>query len=371
MSRIFINGISAKSGGGKTILVNILNVLKAQAGCDFFVVLVPSRDYHAMFSSRHIETVSIGFLSKTIFLPFVNSFFIPLFIKIKKCDAVFNLSDLPIPTEKKQMFLFDWPYAIYPDSISWSIQRSTDYLIRKFKLFFFKRYLPFVDLMIAQTDVVKTRLESLYKCKTVKVISVGGKGSGEVNETDRYFKFSDGYKLLCVSNYYTHKNIEIFIPLAELIKKYQNDIVIVTTVDASQCAGARKFIEEISKRGLQDIIKNLGSVPMSEVGSLFRSVDALLFPTVLETFGLPYLEAMYYEKPILTSDLDFAKIVCGDAAQYFNPRDVYDIYRTITLVRSNPLMASEMIIEGRKILRQMHSWQSATDEYIRLLKEIG
>jgi glycosyltransferase involved in cell wall biosynthesis len=41
----------------------------------------------------------------------------------------------------------------------------------------------------------------------------------------------------------------------------------------------------------------------------------------VESYGLVYVEAMEVSRTILTSDRDFARWLCGDAAQYFDPLD--------------------------------------------------
>ena len=65
---------------------------------------------------------------------------------------------------------------------------------------------------------------------------------------------------------------------------------------------------------------------------LYNQADAMFLPTLLETFSASYPEAMKMERPILTSDLDFAKDICGDAALYFNPLDSYDIANKIKTI---------------------------------------
>lgn len=74
----------------------------------------------------------------------------------------------------------------------------------------------------------------------------------------------------------------------------------------------------IKSRGLEDSIINVGPLSQQDLGAFYKHCDALVMSTRLESFGT-YLEAMHFGMPILTSDLDFAHEVCGDAALYFNP----------------------------------------------------
>jgi glycosyltransferase involved in cell wall biosynthesis len=72
----------------------------------------------------------------------------------------------------------------------------------------------------------------------------------------------------------------------------------------------------------------------------------LLMPTLLESYGNPYAEAMYHNKTIITSDLDFAKDVCGDAAFYFDPLDENSILATIKQAFSDNQRRSTKVEEG-------------------------
>jgi glycosyltransferase involved in cell wall biosynthesis len=64
-------------------------------------------------------------------------------------------------------------------------------------------------------------------------------------------------------------------------------------------------------------VYNLGPIPIPECASLYKECDAMFLPTLLECFSASYIEAMYMEKPIVTSDLDFAHTVCGNSALNF------------------------------------------------------
>jgi len=65
------------------------------------------------------------------------------------------------------------------------------------------------------------------------------------------------------------------------------------------------------------------------VPSLYAQSDALLMPTLLESFSGTYVEAMFHKIVILTSKLDFAEDVCGESAFYFDPTSPEDILASI------------------------------------------
>ena len=107
--------------------------------------------------------------------------------------------------------------------------------------------------------------------------------------------------------------------------------------------------------GLKDIIINLGQVPINQMSGIYNRIDALLMPTLLESFSIVYLEAMYHRVPILTSNMWFARSICGNAAQYFDPLDENDIYNSIEKVLTNNKLRTTLIKKGVVQLSQFPS----------------
>ena len=68
-----------------------------------------------------------------------------------------------------------------------------------------------------------------------------------------------------------------------------------------------------------DGIINLGWLGETEMIKAYSEADALFFPSLFESYGLPLLEAMQIGLPILCSDLPYARWMCQDEAIYFDP----------------------------------------------------
>jgi glycosyltransferase involved in cell wall biosynthesis len=56
-------------------------------------------------------------------------------------------------------------------------------------------------------------------------------------------------------------------------------------------------------------VVTLGIIPYEEVIALYSRVNALVFPSYIETFGLPLTEAAFFGLPIIAADLPYAKEV--------------------------------------------------------------
>lgn len=75
-------------------------------------------------------------------------------------------------------------------------------------------------------------------------------------------------------------------------------------------------------------VKNLGSLLHSEVKELYSQVDALIYPSTFESFGLPLIEARQAGLPIIASELDYVRDVL-DPEQSFDPDSSISIARAV------------------------------------------
>ena len=286
-------------------------------------------------------------------------------------NVILNFGDIIIPTNIPQIYLFDWAYAVYPESIVWKHMELKEYIIRKTKILLIKKYIKLPKLILAQTNTIKKRLTNIYGVKQIEIVpNAVSINHLESSITKNYYLPKNKIKLLYLTRYYTHKNLEIFIPLAKKIKDMNLPYVMIITVEKYQHKNAKSLINKINKRKLNDTIINVGNVELEDVPSLYLQCDALLMPTLLESFSGTYLEAMYQGKTILTSDLDFAHQICGNAAYYFNPLNVESILKSIEEGYSNESLRNNKLEIGKRRLSEFPNWEKAFSKYQSLIQNI-
>lgn len=104
---------------------------------------------------------------------------------------------------------------------------------------------------------------------------------------------------------------------------------------------------------------------------LFKNCSVYVFPSLMEGFGLPGLEAMGYGAPVASSNATCLPEVYGDAAHYFDPNNPEDMAHAITDILENKKLREELIQKGYKQLKK-YSWkrmaQQTHDIYMRALK---
>lgn len=92
------------------------------------------------------------------------------------------------------------------------------------------------------------------------------------------------------------------------------------------------IIKLISELDLNQKVVVLGYLPYEELPSVFRNSYALVFPSLFEGFGIPLLESMQYDIPIVCSNSSSLPEVGGKAAVYFKPKSINDIANKMTSI---------------------------------------
>jgi len=135
-------------------------------------------------------------------------------------------------------------------------------------------------------------------------------------------------RLLFLAAYYPHKNHSVLPAVARELERRDltKRVHIFTTLEDSPNEWG-KIKHELAE--YSECITNLGRLLPTEVGDSLRASTALFLPTITESYGLIYLEAMACGRPILTSDRDFARWMCQDLAIYFDPFDASSIVDAI------------------------------------------
>jgi len=104
----------------------------------------------------------------------------------------------------------------------------------------------------------------------------------------------------------------------------------------------------------------VGYVDDSDLPALYAAADAFLFPTLMEGFGLPVLEAMAMGTPVLTSNTSSLPEVAGDAALLVDPTDESAIATGISALAADGSLRARLRDAGLARAAQF-SWQRTAE----------
>jgi glycosyltransferase involved in cell wall biosynthesis len=140
--------------------------------------------------------------------------------------------------------------------------------------------------------------------------------------TDSAFK----YDFVYVADGEAHKNHLNLVAAWKLLAEEGVRPSLVLTLGKRDAELAKRISEVSAKDGLH--ITNLGQMSHSHVLELYANAQAMIFPSLTESFGLPLVEAAHVGLPILASELDYVRDVC-DPAGTFDPQSPISIARAV------------------------------------------
>lgn len=112
-----------------------------------------------------------------------------------------------------------------------------------------------------------------------------------------------------------------------------------------------------------------GYVNNKELPLLIQACDIFLYPSLRESFGIPILEAMACNVPVITSNTSSMPEVAGDAAVFVNPESVDEIVAALIRVENNPELQTELIAKGAKRSAEF-SWTSSARQSIQIYENL-
>jgi glycosyltransferase involved in cell wall biosynthesis len=132
-----------------------------------------------------------------------------------------------------------------------------------------------------------------------------------------------------------HKNHETLISALPLILATHPNVVLLLTegepdpFDLEKDRIYRNLVAQAQALGVTDRIRWVGWLNKDEVTFGLRAASLMVFPSVLESFGLPLAEAIGADAKICAADLPYAREVAGDAAVYFEAQNPEDLARAV------------------------------------------
>lgn len=186
------------------------------------------------------------------------------------------------------------------------------------------------------------------------------------------FQIKEPY-LLSVSVVRPHKNYEFLIKVFNGLKEKYNiphQLVI--------CGGMgneikefeeNAFLKETENSKYKNDIKYLGYTDNKYMSTLYNKAEIYVTSTVYEGFGMPILEAMYYNLPIACSDAASLPEVGGNGCVYFNPYDVDDAVDNIyKLISDKELQNSVKASQHERL--DYYSWDKVAQKILELYEEV-
>lgn len=198
-----------------------------------------------------------------------------------------------------------------------------------------------------------------------------------MEENHKLSAISDKPYFLYVGNAYPHKNLERLLQAFTSLchpergegsrffgREPQNDIRLILV--GREDYFYKRLKEKVKKMGLLEHVIFYGYATEEELRFLYKNALALVMPSLMEGFGLPIVEAISQKCLVLASDIPVHREIAGDAALYFDPRNVEDMSRKMIPVYLNDIYHLSDKIQNGLERAKMFSWEKMARETLSL-----
>lgn len=369
--RILINASNLGSGGATQVTDSFCQNLNLFREDYFIVVLTPLMKDIAEkikhYANVKLYEYKIHNTLKTYLL--ARDEFLDDIIDKENIDVVFSVFAPTwwTPQNKPHLCGFALAHLVMPESPYFTSKPFFERLWLKLnnliQIYFYRRSSQY---FYTENALISARVQKLLRCK--KVFTVTNYYNQIFDQPEKQVHKSlpdfDGITILTISNFYPHKNLPISIEVAQRLKiDYPNfNFRFVFTIDKAQFP--------CIPDDLKDCFLFIGNVDIVECPSLYEQCDIVFQPTLLECFTATYPEAMRMKKPIVTTDLDFAHGLCGNAAIYYEALSSVAAAAAIYKVAKDDSLRIKLINRGIIELEKFDTYLDRSNKLISLCKSL-
>lgn len=314
--RILVYDVAADSGGAVTVLKSFYEEFCKESENEYIFVL----SVYKLPKREHIKVLNFPWIKKSpLHRLYFDHFVAHKLVKKYKADQVLSLQNIELPHAGVPQVVYEHnalPFAEYKFK-PWEAFRpwySQQILGRMMK-----KSIRRAEKVMVQTNWMKE--EIVRQCRIPEEKVEVKFPAVEMLKTKPYHLNKEKPVFFYPANASAYKNHRTFLKACELLKErgFQN-YEVIWTVTGEENESIRAVRKEAEEKQLP--IRFEGSMPRQKLFDLYAS-SVLVFPSYIETIGLPLLEARSAEAWILAADCLYARDMVGDydRAEFFDTFD--------------------------------------------------
>src|SRR3954471_8318103 len=309
------------TGGGRTIGHDFLEVLGGNGGTRRHICVVDRRlvDGFAGPLPRELTIVDVRQPSTRVF---VDQILVPRIVARNGAQCLITLGNYgtwraPVP----HIVFIQTPYLAFPRAQMKGAKRTARYHLEPLKRTYLRPTAASASGFVVQTETMRQNFSASWRIPPARIRVVRGSVSAGFNRALAHAPARATPAVpvfVTASNDAAHKNLDIVPLIAAELRKMGLRARFSLTLEEGTAA---RLAVAAKKLGVAEDLHMAGRLDAQQMVAALRSATGALLPSLMETMGLPYLEAQACEVPIVAADREFAREVCGSNALYFDPFD--------------------------------------------------
>jgi glycosyltransferase involved in cell wall biosynthesis len=370
VTNILIDFGAIKSGGGAQLATNFLEKLAESSLYNKKVaVIFPEIGPIAKLSKqgvfKNILISPSSYARRWLF----ETIKLQRFIKSENIQKIFTFfgAGLPHSNNVKSIVTVAYPIICYPESAYWNYIRQSDGIRIKIINWFRKERIKNASKIIVETEIMRHRIMNTLRCDEKKISIIPPAVSAYVDEVKYRFDRC-GKKFVFVSGNESHKNLWRLYDVASLLRKLKwKEFSFILTVTRGQ------YFNDLRMRNCSmDIINShfnfLGNVNPRKIMDVYKQADFVVSLSDLESFSNNYMEAWKVGIPLIASNRDFAKSICGQSAIYVEPHNIENVAESFIKISTNVILKRKLVEAGKDLLKKLPTQEQ---RFNMIMKEIS
>ncbi|MCK9155681.1 MAG: glycosyltransferase family 4 protein [Paludibacteraceae bacterium] len=346
--KIYINGrfLTQKMMGINRFAFEMCRALQKE-GLDF-EILIPEETCDC-YDTSSFNITPIKFFSSHLW----EQITLPLYLLLKKDYILINFSGLgPVLCKKQIITIHDLAFLENPNWYS------------KGYYYIYKLLTPIAARnarkIFTVSNFSKHEITSKLHINEYKIEIIYNAISEEINKGKDDTPIASEKYILSVASIDPRKNF------GQLLKAYLKSGIKTPLY----IAGSKNKVfgeSGISSESIQNV-KLLGYVSDADLKRYYAQAELFIYPSLYEGFGIPPLEAISNNCPVIISDIPVFKEIYKDSVCYVNPLSDEDIAEKMKLLVNNNEKREELRAKGENIL-SLYSWKKSAIKAIEVIKE--
>jgi glycosyltransferase involved in cell wall biosynthesis len=255
--------------------------------------------------------------------------------------------------------ILDLTMVRYPETM-----QTTNFLINKF---FLRKSIRRSERILTISKAIKREILASYPGEASAdniVVTYPGKPRWPMSEAP---EGSRGEHLLFVGSFEPRKNLMNLLKALLIVRKKENRTVPLRIVGPPGWKN-KAIIRFVKNNGLEGQVFFKGYCTEDELRREYAACKAFIYPSLYEGFGLPVLEALVTQTPVLSSQGTSMEEIAFECIILFDPHDPKDMAEKIMRVY-RPDFDGPGLLKGREKVLNRYSWEITARKTLEVLTE--
>ncbi|HBH07292.1 MAG TPA: glycosyltransferase family 1 protein [Flavobacteriales bacterium] len=226
------------------------------------------------------------------------------------------------------------------------------------------------DHIIAVSEHTRQDIVALYGIAPKKISVVHQSCNTKFFSNDKVVKpvYLPNQYLLYVGSVIERKNL---LGIIEALSHLKDSEKIPLVVVGSGKSYLKKVLQRIKELKLQELIIFKNDIrDIEELKGLYQHAQMMIYPSFYEGFGIPIIESLLCETPVITSKTSALPEAAGPGAHYINPKQTQEIAEGIRLLQTDVSYRNELVSKGKKYVMNEFHPSVTSDKLMKLYLDL-